>query len=212
MPAVFSYRLRLARPLGGGRGAGRPGPARGRLRTAVLPVGAALAVFLTSGATAALADTPQGGVDVTVPIAMLSLTVAPTSVTLDNCSGGSSTAHALGFPHGSCSAGGITVTNTGAPSHVRVQGSDAVPSDNGKHWQLLAATTGLDQFDVQLNGPTGYVTQLYTLPTCDQAFNAGTCTASEGASTIESLGFFGPSATTDTSSSFTTTVTWIAVL
>src|SRR5207245_317120 len=122
MPAVFSYRLRLARPLGGGRGAGRPGPARGRLRTAVLPVGAALAVFLTSGATAALADTPQGGVDVTVPIAMLSLTVAPTSVTLD------------------------------------------------------------------------------------------TCTASEGASTIESLGFFGPSATTDTSSSFTTTVTWIAVL
>jgi hypothetical protein len=169
---------------------------------------------------------------------VLSLTVSPSTVTYANCDGGSSTTSTLGFPNATCfvggvidsaqgSAGGVTVTNTGAPSQVDVNGANAIPSDAGTNWTLVTdATPGANQFVEDGAGWSGNDAddslEYTNSPQCDAAFGEGqgqgtkdngACTAASttGESTAEQLYIIGPASSTDTSSTFTTVITWTAV-
>ncbi len=148
----FPYRLTVART----DTPARPGrQARPRIRKRL-----ALVVGLATLGATGLFSLPAaagtaGSVTATIPIAILSLTVSPSTVIYDNCQGGNSTAHALGFPNGDCNTAGregvlplptglpparafIIITNSGAGGHIQVQGSDAVPQGGGPHWTLCS--------------------------------------------------------------------------
>jgi hypothetical protein len=134
----------------------------------------------------------------------------------------------------------ITVTNGTAPATITVNGADMVPADNGTHWTLtggvtLAGTTttscgaplgpqpGPDQYCETTSIAAGYnsgaqfIQQpflgLKNTPICDTAFfgMGSTCgTVAPGQAVGEFLAMTGPALSTDTSSTFTTTVTWTA--
>ncbi len=236
----FPYRLTFARTDTPARPRRQARPRIGK-RLALLVGGLATlgATGLFSLPAAAATGVPPetipptaGSVTATIPIAILSLTVSPSAVTYGNCTGGSSTPTALGFPNGTCHtntvAGRITITNTGAPGHIQVQGSDAVPKKGGKSWTLCwstcsgfglpgAANPGPDQFREFVVGGIGQGSvELRTFPQCDLAFRFGTgplCgSAAAGAAATESLGMTGPTSSTSPATSFTTTVTWTVVL
>jgi hypothetical protein len=133
----------------------------------------------------------------------------------------------LAFPNGTCSTNGVvTITNGTQVGHIDVQGADAIPSDSGTHWTLCGGTgasctgtggakPGQDQFEQGTTNATATPTPvpMTTSPACDIEFDgtAGDCVAGSGQSQSEDLFLVGPSASTDTSASFTTTVTWTAV-
>ena len=113
-------------------------------------------------------------------------------------------------------------------SHIHVAGADFVPSDNGAHWTLcsgagctgpsgstpFAHTPGVDQANESTRGGAGNTgtSDLGGSPVCDDAFDgSGGCTAAAGASQSEFIRMEGPTTSTDTSTSFTTTITWSAV-
>ena len=154
----------------------------------------------------------------TIPIAVLSITISPTTSTFGSCSEGNSTPTGLGFPNGQCIApgdlSGITITNEGAAGRIFVQGGDAIPSDGGTHWTLVGSTPARDQYFMATsavpNNGGGVV--LTTSPQCDTAFGGTTCAAAAGASAVERLNLVGPSVSTDTSPSFSTQVTWMVGL
>ena len=127
----------------------------------------------------------------------------------------------------------ITITNTGGSGHVRVQGSNAVPNAGSGSWTLCSPVggalpacgggpglAGRDQFllatvhpDASFgnSGTTGvYLTSELV---CDSGINGATatdpCALASAASAQEFLILGGPSATTNPSATFTTTVTWI---
>jgi hypothetical protein len=203
------------------------------------PLAAATIALLGVWATPALAAS-SGSSTATINVApsVLSVSVSPTTVTFAKCAGGTSTSADLGFPDGECnvgtlpddgqSVGGVDVTNTGEASQIDVNGSNATPSDNGTPWTLCSnigncsngANPGANQFSIQSLGWYGSignsVMSLTNTPSCDSAFsNGGTsddsCSATTGASEDEQLLLTGPQSSTDTSSVFTTTLTWTAV-
>jgi hypothetical protein len=158
--------------------------------------------------------------------------VSPTKGTFTNCSGGSadtkSTTKLLGFPNGTCSFYPITVTNQGIPAHVDVYGSDATAADGNGQWALCnlgahpavkctgpgGSHPGLNQYvlanynQVGTTYPAGLTGQL----SCDHVFNGSSnCWAGHGAQQLEGVRLTGPSQTTDTSTTWTITVTWYAV-
>lgn len=186
----------------------------------------ATAALLALTATPALAD-DRGSTTATINIAVRSVTVTPSAVTYGNCVDSNilSTGNGLTFPNGACGAptealDGVTaivVTNGDVPSHIDVEGADAVPADQGPHWILVGGSgvPSQDEFaELTLNaGLTGAGGEVYlsTTPQCDYPLYQGSCFAQAGEPGADVLNMKGPSASTDPSTSFTTTVTWLAV-
>ena len=148
-----------------------------------------------------------------------------------------STAGKLGYPNGRCwfgkiGPGGqypITITNTGIASDIDVSGSSANPSDDGDQWSLCnigkkAAVTctansqhmdpGTNQYRVinfsADNRPN--FDGLTDSPTCDSQFRpTGGCFATQGQFQNEGLELIGPSESSDLSTTWTVTITWMPV-
>jgi hypothetical protein len=220
------------------------------MRNAVLIVVALVVVlflFSRHPSTASSEAQVNGGAGTTtghlsVVPTIRSVTVSPGSVTFGNCTGGggytNSVGTSMGYPNGSCSVGlvginesfPITVTYTGIPGDVFVNGSSAVPSDDGKSWALCtpnSTTTctggeglpGTDQYMVS-NFAQGVADAgvLTTSPRCDEEFNSqpdGGCSATppEFKSQVQHEGLLltGPESWSDHSTSWTLSVTWTAV-
>jgi hypothetical protein len=150
-----------------------------------------------------------------------------------------STSAALGFPNGSCWVGQrgalgtagvypITITNTGIATDIDVSGSGAVPSDDDAGWSLcnrgshpaVACTNrkgsfpGVNQYmlvNFAQNRPRNK-TGLTDTPTCDAEFSpAGRCWAVNGQAQREGIELIGPQRSSDTSTSWTVTITWTPV-
>jgi hypothetical protein len=201
----------------------------------------AVPVALIGLAGCGTAAAPQGssnGATVTLTLHTVSdvrsAVVSPTQGTFTNCSGGSAVDHThstgklLGFPDGTCSFYPITVTNQGVPAHIEVYGSDAAAGDGKGQWTLCnrgehpAVTCldahqkepGLDQFMLANFNQAGrtYSAGLTGNLSCDHVFNLSrACWATHGAQQLEGIKITGPSQTTDTSTTWTMTVTWFAV-
>jgi hypothetical protein len=175
----------------------------------------------------------------TVPT-VRSVTVSPGNASFGNCTGGQtsadthSTAGKLGFPNGECFVGllnpnfyPIAITNTGIASDIYVSGSNAVPSDGGNQWSLCnpeghfgsgctrdhGKLPGIDQYLVEAFSPV--VQQpvgISGTPSCDHAWNSsGGCWAVQGASQSEGIELIGPYFSSDTSTKWTMTITWVPV-
>jgi hypothetical protein len=213
------YRLRLS--------LGRPRAAPVRRR-----------VWLAAAAAAAVIGLVVAPAIPVAPPPVKSVTISIGSTTYINCVYGSSTGTQLGFPNGACVAfNGIQVTNGTAPATIMVNGADMVPADNGTHWALEPASPltyditsppplpGPDQYLETVSGlpltggynsgpqlDQGPFLTLTNTPSCDLAFTGftGCGTVPAGTANNEFLAMTGPSSSTDTSSTFTTTVTWTA--
>ncbi|HXW59806.1 MAG TPA: hypothetical protein VEJ23_10060 [Solirubrobacteraceae bacterium] len=182
-------------------------------------VGLAIGAGLGGAAPGApLPQTAHGAsATATIHVAFKSVTLSTTSLSYANCTGGSSSGGALGFPNGSCETGKVTVTNAGAPSTVLIAGADALPSDGGKAWRLCGGggspacaslTPGSDQYsETYLPGHLLGITAV-----CDADFaTGGICgDASASQSSVEALRLVGPVSSSDHSAIFTTHITWIA--
>lgn len=162
-----------------------------------------------------------------------SLTVSPGNVTFANCHlANQSTSSLLGLPNGECTVGKpgshgtypITVANAGVPSTIEVSASNAIPADNGKQWQLCnpdgkpactgtSGNPGPDQYKARTISSGQQNTAMLTAsPLCDNVFDAtGGCSAARGQSQQEGIKLVGPTTISDNSTSFTITITWIAV-
>lgn len=176
----------------------------------------------------------------TVPT-IRSITVSPKKASFGSCSGGyaqNNTASAgdkLGYPNARCWVGitnpygsfPIKITNTGIAAYVYVNGSNAVPSDNGSQWQLcnlgrrpaVSCTgrrnrPGVNQYLVQNFGPstTMNTAGLTGTPACDHQFDpSGKCWAVQGTFQTEGIKLTGPSTSTDNATNWTVTITWTPV-
>jgi hypothetical protein len=165
-----------------------------------------------------------------------SVTVSPGYTTFGDCRGGDhrnrSTPAQLGYPNGECSIGTlgakgtfpITVQNTGITAKIWVSASNAVPADNGKQWLLcgagsqvactgLAGKPGVSQYRAQTAAKDDVnSTELTTKFACDSVFDAtGGCFASRRQSRAEGIKLIGPTRFADRSTSYTITITWMAV-
>lgn len=190
----------------------------GRRRAALVATGAAvIAVVLVAGAGAA---SPTGVVQATInvgpqtPPPVYSITVSPGSTSY--CT----TVAPLTLPSGYCTGSdSITVTMGATAGEIDVNGADAVPADAGVHWTLCDGVSvactgenntvpGVDQYAEEVVNGTAFQTLLNS-PTCDSTWTDCTSVASN-ASHVESLSLRGPVLSTDSSSTFTTSITWTA--
>jgi hypothetical protein len=200
----------------------------------------AVPVVLTALAGCGTAAAPQGSsngsaIKLTLHTVsdVRSAAVSPSRGTFTNCYGGSATDHTpstsklLGFPNGRCSFYPITVTNQGIPAHIEVYASDASAADGNGQWTLCSAAghpavtcadahtrPGLNQFLLANFNQVGttYSAGLTGDLSCDHVFNRSRgCWAGHGAQQLEGIKITGPSQTTDTSTTWTMTVTWFAV-
>lgn len=147
-----------------------------------------------------------------------------------------STSAKLGYPDGRCWYGRpgpngrfpITITNTGIASDVDVSGSSASPADGGDQWNLCnigqhpAVTCtgrnnslpGKDQYLILNFSPDNKpdLAGLTGTPSCDHQFTqSGGCNVTQGEFQTEGIGLIGPSVTSDNSTSWTVTITWMPV-
>lgn len=123
--------------------------------------------------------------------------------------------------------GTLVIQNGRVPSHIEVSGSDAVPADGGKHWTLCGGTgsactgkrgrPGPNQFQSATLGGTKKPTSATILTyaaQCDTAFDLATgtpgCVATASQTTNEGINALVASSSTDTSTTFTTLMTWTA--
>jgi hypothetical protein len=181
----------------------------------------AVASLLASSARASA--TPSASVQETINVAVRSLTVSPSSVSV--CS----TQSPLTFPNGSCSTPTITITNGAAGGHIDIAGTNAVPSDQtGTSWALCVELTsctgsngypGADQYrEYNLVNPgagTAYQgLDLTTAGACDEVFDEPSgfaCSSSPGQTATEFVNLMGPASSTDQSPTFSASITWTAV-
>ena len=143
---------------------------------------------------------------------MKSVTISASSETYSTCQG---TAGAgLAIPGGACTTPFFTVTDNGTASeNVMVEGANAVPSDNGTPWTLGTSSGANEYYEETAESPAsqGAAELNVNAPVCDGAFNKGSCAATAGQTgSSEQLLMDGPSSSSDSSSAFTTTVTWTA--
>ena len=199
----------------------------------------AMPVALIALAGCGTAPAPSGssnGATITLTLHTVSdlrsVVISPTKGTFTNCGGGSaydqthSTGKLLGFPNGYCEFYPITVTNQGIPAHLEVYGSDASASDGDGQWTLCnlgahpAVTCtgphkkpGLNQYVLaNFTEAHSYAAGLTANLSCDHVFNqVHRCWAGHHAQQLEGIKVTGPSQTTDTSTTWTMTVTWFAV-
>lgn len=177
------------------------------LTPAGLVVFVLLALSQVPSAEAATSGGTTNNQTVTGP-AVRSITVSPAAVTCTP---------ALTIPGGQCTTGPITITNGPAAAHVLFNGANDIPTDNGTPWKLCggaiatpcsgnSGVPGLDEFsEVAASGPFNPL--LDKSPAPDPSFGS---VAAAGQTVAETLTVFGPSASTDTSTSFSTVVTWTA--
>ena len=199
----------------------------------------AMPVALIALAACGTAPAPQGssnGATITLTLHTVSdlrsVVISPTRGTFTGCGGGSaydqthSAGKLLGFPNGYCEFYPITVTNQGIPAHVEVYGSDASAADGDGQWTLcnlgsqpaVACTgprgkPGLNQYLLaNFNQTQTYRAGLTANLSCDHVFNqVHRCWAGHRARQLEGIKVTGPSQATDTSTTWTMTVTWFAV-
>jgi hypothetical protein len=175
----------------------------------------------------------------TVPT-IRSVTVSPAKAQFGNCSGGragddtASAGNKLGYPDGRCWYGSptgsfpITITNTGIASDIYVSGSSAIPADGGTGWILcnigndpaVACTgrhhliPGTDQYLVRNFSPVdkpdyGGVSDN---PACDHEFGPSHgCLAAQGVFQTEGVELIGPKSSSDNSTRWSVTITWMPV-
>jgi hypothetical protein len=158
---------------------------------------------------------------------VLSVTVSPSSGSFGSCGGADQSI--LSFPNGSCrtpsGAGGLQITNGGAPARVMVSGADLAPAGGGRSWVLCGSGDGVapactsggepgaDQYRLHAIAADGTRSEyLSDQAQCDLAFSGGkNCHAAPGQQAAEVLALTGPARTTNTATSFTSTVTWTVV-
>jgi hypothetical protein len=145
---------------------------------------------------------------VTVSAQFKSVSLSSSSETFGNCSGGSSTASTLGFPNGGCVTPVFTLTNSGTvPEGIDMQAGSMIPSDNGTPWALVdgsqGSSQGVDQYAL------GNINQVWLSPgpTLDPAAGAA---LQPNATASDNLHLAGPTASTDASPSFSTSVLYTA--
>lgn len=188
---------------------------------------AVIAVTLSAMTLNAAGISAMAGSQVTATINVVavvkSVTISVSTLTYGFCNGGSSTTNKLGFPNAQCFTANYTVTNGTTAAQIDVTGSDAVPSSGGTPWTLCggsaaactapSSSPGQDQYkETVFNGTAGASTILTDGPQCDGAFSNPTCgTSVAGASDSEALQIYGPTASSDGSSAFTSTITYTAV-
>jgi hypothetical protein len=218
MLALLGHRLVVSRAP---RNHAQPPPHHRASAGRIVPVVAVAGLTLATGCIGvhAAGVSVNATINVQVPIKSITLTLPSPSLTYGSCAGGSSTASAMGFPNGQCTTASYTVASSGNVTEaIDVNGGAAVPSDGGAtgpSWALCFAACangpvpGVDQYNNLTNGPGGEAA-LTTTPQCDTAFTS-CATAAPGASVSETLIVRGPSSSTDTSPSFSTTVTYTAV-
>jgi len=211
-----------------------PAPsARARRHSRIVPAlrGAALVAgaLVATGITAYANPTPDPN-STTIPTQVtISPPVKSVSVSLPNnetilpygsCSGGTSTASALGFPNATCSTAQYTVHNSGnVDEQIDVAGSVAQPSDGSTNqWALCnpvtlpcAGTNGLPGANQYENIDQGATTSTYLQTSLQQDFAVTSSTLAPGQSTTEALVINGPQSTTDQSTTFVMTVVYTAV-
>lgn len=232
IPPLIPYQVSLTRgaQLQSGSTATTRRPRRLKRGSPLVAAAAVCAVGVASAVPVGAASTSgssTGTVNVTPP-AVRSITVSPASFTFGACydHANTSTGSTLAFPNGYCyianNGSGITITNGTAASHIDVQGADAVPSDAGTHWTLCTVGTssclgssnqpGQDQFGERVDVSGQADPWLTNSTQCDTAFDAPTssCAATAGQATTETLTLVGPSGSTDTSTTFSTVLTWTA--
>jgi hypothetical protein len=153
----------------------------------------------------------------------------------------SNVSNSLPLPSGACfsSQGAVSITNGGSPSTIEVSSTGFAPSDGlGPDWTLCAPSyeepvdhplpactdpttlPGTDQaFMMSQPGvyniiPEGFGSSVGVIGSeagCDPSWTVGSCAATAGQTQTESLGFRGPSGSTDLSASFSNVITWVAV-
>jgi hypothetical protein len=169
-------------------------------------------------------------VSIAVPVRSLTISVKPPTGKQSCTAGQQAAAVAVSLSRTSdCQlpVGTIVIQNGAVSSHIQVSGSDAVPTDAGKHWTLCGVNDsacagkrgrpGANQFQIATVGgskrPTvgtilSYATQ------CDTAFDLGTatqgCVAKPRQTAGEGISALVASSSTDTSATFITTTTWTA--
>jgi hypothetical protein len=147
-----------------------------------------------------------------------------------------STTKKLGYPDGRCwfgkpGANGIfpiTVTNKGIASDIYVSGSSASPADNGTGWTLcnigrnpavecsgrFHLVPGTDQYLLRNFSPLDKPDYggLTDSPSCDHVFGVShSCLATQGTSQVEGIELIGPASSSDNSTQWTVTITWMPV-
>lgn len=147
-----------------------------------------------------------------------------------------SNAKQLGFPDGRCWFGTpgstgifpITIRNTGIASDIYVSGSSATPADNGNGWRLcnigrdpavecsgrLHLVPGIDQYLLRNFSPVDKPDYggLSDNPSCDHVFGPShRCLATEGTYQKEGIELIGPESSSDNSTQWTVTITWMPV-
>jgi hypothetical protein len=147
-----------------------------------------------------------------------------------------STAKKLGYPDGRCWFGKpglngifpITITNKGIASEIYVSGSSATPADNGTGWTLcnigkdpavacagrLHLVPGVDQYLLRNFSPLDKPDYggLTVDPACDHVFGVShSCLASQGMGQAEGIELIGPASSSDNSTQWTVTITWMPV-
>ncbi len=203
---------------------------------ALLPVALAVAAALL--ATAAGAGDAAGATSATftatVPVAVTSIIVSPQSGTFTRCTGGSSTATALGFPNGTCTLSPVTVSTSGGAASVDASASNAAAGDGGTGWALCvpggapgtascnntsptAAAApgggklpGANQYALtdSIASATGYIE---STSACLPGLWGSKTACAALTTTPLSLSLYGPQSATDGSSQFTFTLTFTAV-
>jgi plastocyanin len=151
-------------------------------------------------------STKTAGLTATVSVSsqFKSVTVSTASTTFGNCNGGSSSGNTLGFPNGSCTTAPFNVTNNGSvPESIDVQASNAIPSDNGTPWSLIGPNNEPGQDQYQLRNQD---INLSTTPGVDPV--PGTLQPNVSAGEILSL--TGPTASSDPSGQFASSVLYTA--
>ena len=167
---------------------------------------------------------------------MRTVNVSPATTKFAHCTGGEfalrSTKKALGYPNGRCFVGSkhkniypIKIFN-GREAKIYIKSSPAMPADGKTEWRLcnpgphpVVACNGplgkpaKDQFIVQNFSKSGLnKTGLAKSLMCDIEFGqSGVCLASTGQSEREGIRLIGPHWPDDHSTTWTVTITWMAV-
>jgi hypothetical protein len=215
-----------------------PARPRRRLGRTVLPLVVAVPLAVATAQVGAAASGTTGTVSASVTTATRSITVSPPSFTYGACIIGSGinqtpTGSTLAFPDGLCRfspaqgpSNEVTITNGAATAHIDASGADFVPLDVGTDWTLCGGAgplcigpnglPGRDQYSEQsVNTVAGAVILLDNNQQCDVSFASGAtndpCLANPSQSATEEFFMTGPTASTDNSGSFSTTLTWSAL-
>src|SRR5262249_28886278 len=148
---------------------------------------------------------------------------------------GATTGGQIGFPNGGFTTPSLTITNGTAPAIITVAGADMVPADSATHWTLcvfaglpacsgpptipMNPLPGTDHFSETISSASGLnlgpnagpgPLQALTNTAADDNLFGPMGNASANQQKNEFLAITGPSQSSDSSTSWTTSVTWTA--